>query len=175
MSVAVKPQPVAGVSSTEKTTMLVVFPSIAATPLGRLIGRLMESIPLPCPARRIKLSYWVFGPLLALPAMLLYFWLKITGKRYVITNRTLEVWNASGRRLITEVPLERIGEVTWEQLPGQEYYRAANVVALDAAGEPLVELEGVPTPWTFREAVLKARDAHVKTLQALETIRQRQR
>lgn len=175
MSVAVKPQPVAGVSPTDKTTMLVVFPSIAATPLGRLIGRLMDSIPVPCPVRRVKLSFWIFGPLMALPAMLLYFWLKITGKRYVLTNRTLEVWNASGRRLIVDVPLERIAELTWEQLPGQEYYRAANVIVLDASEEPLVELEGVPTPWTFREAVLKARDAHVKTQQALDAIRQRQR
>jgi hypothetical protein len=104
-----------------------------------------------------------------------YIVLKIFGQRYLLTNRGLQIWASIGQKLIKEVPLSQIADVAVEQLPGQKFYQAADVVVLDAAGNVILRLAGVPRADVFRQTILKARDASTQVAAALATIGARSR
>ena len=60
---AAKPQAISGVSAGYESIIETLYPSIAASGIGRAIGRAMDSIPLRIWG--VPLSYLLFGPLLA--------------------------------------------------------------------------------------------------------------
>lgn len=168
-----RPPAIAGVSTGAETVICTEYPSIAALGLGRLVGRLYESIPLGIGV--IKLSY-VLMTLLVIPPLLalkLYVYLKLFGSRYVLTNRSVQVWSMLGQDLRAQVPLAEVADIALQHLSGQEFYHAADLVLLGADGRVLLRLEGVKRAEIFRQTILQARDARVKTEASLAAIKAR--
>jgi hypothetical protein len=168
MITAVRPQAISGVSAGQETMIESVFPSIAASGLGQLIGRICDSIPLKI--NGIKLSYLLFAPLLAPLGAIGYLKFKVFDPQYVLTNRSLQVRSAQGDRLISQVSLTDIDNIAIDVVPGQEFFKAGNLELLNGRGDAILTLPGVPRPERFRQIVLEARDARSQNDAALKTI-----
>lgn len=163
-----KPQAIFGVSAGVENVLDARYPSICATGLGRLLGRLYELIPLKI--NGVKLSHLLF-PLPTSPlALLIYLYLKVAGQRYVLTNRSVQKQTALGTRLLSQVALGDIGEIEVCQRRGQEFYRAADIHLLAEDGSLLMRLEAVPRAEVFRQIILEARDARKHVEASLATI-----
>ena len=174
MSIAIqKPQAISGVSPGKEVLAMEVYPSIASTGLGRLFGRLLDSMPTRLCG--IKLSHLLFGLPLAPLAFVGYSQLKIIGLKYQLTNRAVRKHASLGDRLVSQVPLVSIEDVGILQQDGQAFYTAADLQILGKGGAVLMVLEGVPHASVFRQTILKARDAHQQTAAALATIEARHR
>lgn len=161
VSVAVpEKQAIAGVSpaSERETTTMVVWPSISAIGIGRLLGRLFS----------IRLGFYVLrlGNLLALAASplcaLLYLGraAPIVGTRYRLTNRRLIVERGLGNREEKSVDLDRFDQIETHVRPGQEWFSAGDLVFLEGETETF-RLPGVSRPESFRQTCLKSRNAYV--------------
>ena len=178
MSAATLSPPIAGVSPPElkESVIMTVWPSIAATGIGRFLGRLylipwgisvftvghliaVLSIPL---AAFLVVGRFLHGFLIDIqlfglgkffmtfvPASLII-------RRYTLTNRRVLVQR--GLRAIDEswVELDRFDTIDVEILPGQEWYPAGNLVFRRGPIETF-RLDGVSRPETFRQTCLKAR------------------
>jgi hypothetical protein len=163
-----------------ETLIMFVYPSIGADGPGRLIGRTLKALPLPFVNHAplgasilglvllpITIGLFALGAVLGLGG---YFVMKVFGHRYVLTNRSLQIWSSLGQRLVREVPLAQIAAISVEQRNGQAFYKAADLVVLDQAGNEVLTLEGVPRADVFRQTILKARDARVQVAEALKAI-----
>ncbi len=147
------------------------FPSVASTPIGRLLGSLYDSIPLKI--NGIKLSYFLF-PLPTMPiGLTVYLWLKVFGTRYKLTNRSMQIWSTIGERLYSSVALGDIAAIEVRQRPGQAFYKASDLVLLKADGATAMKLEGVVRAEIFRETILEARDARKNVASSLARIQAR--
>ena|GEM_PF-297386 len=167
---AMSAQAIAGVSSTAESRIMTEFPSVGATSMGRLIGQLMESIPFS--VLGIKLSYLLFGPLLA-PVGLLIFLLNRLGARYILTNRSVQIWSTMGSQRTSSVDLNEIADVELEHLPGQSFYRAADIRLKSANGQTLMRLPGVADAGAFRNAIQRTVQARRMVQSSLTTINAR--
>jgi hypothetical protein len=175
----VKPQPIAGVSAGTEAEIMTAYPSLAATGIGRRIGSLCDAVPLKThgvPWPRLLVAFplsLVVVPIVLAIALPLYFLTKILGRCYVLTNRHLIVRQMIGVRTFSHVPLADIKEVIIRELPGQAFYKAADLIALGADGKPKVRLEGVVRPAVFRQTILEARDARSGVEESLKAIEAR--
>jgi hypothetical protein len=154
------PQAIAGVSPPEirETTIMTVWPTLGAHPVGRLLGRLY----------RIDIGPGMFtiGKLIALlsiPVALPLFFLMVnplTGRRYTLTNRRVIIQR--GSRLHNErwVELNRFDSIEVVVQPGQEWYPAGDLIFRNGAIETF-RLEGVSRPETFKRTCIKARMGYV--------------
>jgi hypothetical protein len=165
-------QAISGVSAGLENVVMTVYPSIAATGRGRLLGRVYEAIPVRICG--IKLSNLLFTLPTSPLALGLYAETKVFGNRYVLTNRRVTVLAALTPRQLMEVALPAIEEIEVEQLDGQQFFHAADLVLLDSRGSVLGRLEAVPRAEIFRQTILEARDALTQTEAALATISARQ-
>ena len=171
-------QAIAGVapSQTQEVTVTIEWPTIAATSMGRFLGRLYA----------IQAGFWIFtlGRLfmgLTLPiGLLLFFWMLAPGvsQRYKLTNRRVIVENGPKPfdALLALLTLWRRGRPTWtaaryvdldrfntidiEVRPGQGWYPAGDLIFKLGNVETL-RLEGVGHPDVFRAICLKAHQAYV--------------
>lgn len=143
-------QAIAGVSPTLESRIMAEFPSVGATSLGRLIGQLMDAIP--AKIFGIKLSYLIFGPALA-PLGLLIFLLNKLGSRYILTNRSLQIWSTMGSQRTASVDLNEISVVELAELPGQSFFRASDIRIKAANGQTIMRLSGVADAGAFRNAI----------------------
>jgi hypothetical protein len=182
-------QAIAGVMpfSVGEATIMVVWPSIASTWFGRMMGRayriragvgfltvghLLALASAPVMAGAI-LGKFVFAflagiPLLGLPFRLLpSFMPSFAVVRYILTNRRVII--ARGLKPIPEqyVELDRFDDIKVVVKPGQEWYPAGDLVFKRGAVETFL-LRGVIRPETFRQTCLKARQAYVGVRQAME-------
>lgn len=151
---------------------MTVYPSIAATGLGRMLGALYNSIPLKIGG--VKLSYLLFVLPTAPLGLLLYALTKMTGESYELTNRAVRKWKmalGTKSRLAGEVALSDVQEVYFDQQSGQEFYNAAN---LEIEGGGGLLLSGVQRADVFRQTILKARDARRYVQASLDVIAARQ-
>jgi hypothetical protein len=171
MAAEVKSQAIFGVAAGQESQLETVYPSIAASGIGRLIGSVCDSIPLRIGG--VKLSYLLFGLPMAPFALIGYFVLKATGEKYSVTNRSVLASSALGSRLLRKVSLTDVADVAVEVLPGQSFYHAGDVHLLSAKGEPLLTLAGVGRPERFRRVILDARDARLENDSALKVIQAR--
>jgi hypothetical protein len=147
---------------------MTVYPSIAATAVGRWLGALYESIPLRL--GRLKISHLLF-PLPTSPvALIVYFVLKAFGDRYQLGTQRLQVVRGLRRKSVTEIPLDEIGRIDCVTSFGQTFFRAGTLVLRNHLGTELAQLPGVVRPEMFRRTILEARDALVRTDAALRTI-----
>lgn len=171
MAVATQPQPIAGVSAGKDRVIEFTYPSVAATSLGKWIGQVCESIPTQIGG--VKLSYALFGLPMAPLGALLYLGGKVTGNRYVLTNRGVEVRKSIGDKLEARVELASIADIAIQVHSGQEFHNAGDVQLLDAKGSVLVTLPGVAYPERLKSAILEARNARVQNDAALAQINAR--
>jgi len=149
-----------------------VYPSIAATSVGRLVGTICDAIPLRIGG--VKLSTLLFALPLAPIAVLPYIWLKLFGQRYIVTNRAVRVVSTLGVRLYREIPLGEIDNAAVDVKAGQAFYHAGDLVLLKASGEAIATLEGVARPYRLRQIILDAREARRSSDSSLATINARQ-
>ena len=155
-----KSQAISGVSAGTETQMMTKWPSIAAFGAGRLIGQLMASIPT-------RIVLWL--PLAGIGAAL-YFIQKVTGERFTITNKSVQRWTGLGGRMIQRMELSDIATMEVAQQSGQEYFRASDLLLLNAKGDVAMRLEGLPHAEIFLENISKARSASQQVGDSLKTI-----
>jgi hypothetical protein len=181
-------QAIAGVAppTAEERTVMVVWPSIAAYPSGRWLGRLYSN----------SAGFYIFtvGNLLALlsipHALALYFYrllpsffgLPWYGTRYVLTNRRIvELRNefrfADNFPFVRfyygveekSVELDRFTAIEVVRRPGQDWFRAGDLV-FSQDGVETFRLVGVSRPETFRQTCMKSRNSFVGVKRALEAV-----
>jgi len=146
-------QAIAGVSPTREARIMTEFPSVGASLLGRLIGRLMDSLPIKIGS--IKLSYLLFGLLLA-PLGALLFFLRLLGSRYILTNRSVQIWSSLGSQRSESVDLSEIDVVELDQQAGQAFFRASDIRLKAKNGQTLMRLVGVADAGAFRNNIQRA-------------------
>ena len=170
MEVLTESQAIAGVSGQDRLIEF-SFPSIAATGLGRMIGKICTSIPVRIGG--VPLSCLLFGLPLAPWGATIYLAQKVLGDRYVLTNRGVEIRKSIGSKLEKRVDLANIADVTISVQSGQEFSRAGNLELRDARGGILATLWGVAWPERLKSAIMEARHARVSNDAALAQIQAR--
>lgn len=142
---------------------MTVWPSVAATGLGQLLGRVY----------RIREG---FGPLsigrLALLATIpvgltLYLSMRLPWaiRRYRLTNRRVTIERGINPQVEQYVDLDRFDAIDVVVSPGQEWYAAGDLVFRRGPIETL-RLPGVSRPESFRRVCLEARQAYVSVAAA---------
>lgn len=148
-------QAIAGVapSQLQEVTVTIEWPTIAATGLGRFLGRLYG----------IKAGFWIFtvGRLfmaLTWPiGLFLFFWMLAPWnvQRYRLTNRRVVVEAGAKFRPQQYCDLDRFDNIEIEVRPGQVWYPAGDMVFKLGQVETL-RLVGVGYPEAFRATCLKS-------------------
>jgi hypothetical protein len=175
----VKSQAISGVSAGSEAEIMTAYPSVAATGAGQSIGRLCDAVPLktngiPWPRLLVGILFWpIVVPFALTVGLLLYSYMKLLGKRYVLTNRSLEVRQMIGVRNYAHANLTDIKQVVIRELPGQAFYKAADLIGTGADGKTIIRLEGVQRPAVFRQTILEARDAKSQIEDSLKAIQAR--
>jgi len=162
---------IAGVSASGEVEIRTKYPSIGPTPIGRILDCIYDLIPVRICGYRI--SCLLFGLPTAPLAVLGYVLAKITGERWVLTNRSIQRWSSLGKRMYQSVSLTDIDEVAIEFRPGQKFFQCANLHLLDSAGKTLMVLRGVNYPEVFRETLLKSRESRTQVEESLAVIQAR--
>jgi hypothetical protein len=153
-------QPIAGVTpaETREVTIMTVFPTLAATAPGRLIGQLCGV--------RTGIGFFSLGKLFAVllipVAIGLFAFMLLPGviRRYRLTNRRVLV--QKGLSCVDErwVDFDRFETIDVEILPGQEWYPAGDLIFRRGQIETF-RLPGVSRPETFRRTCLAARRGYL--------------
>ncbi len=161
-------QAIAGVSPTSESRIMTEFPSVAASGIGRLIGQIMDSLPIRIFG--VKLSYLLFGLPLAPLGMLLFLLNRPFGSRYILTNRSVQVWSSLGTQRTAVADLNDIAEVELDQRPGQAFFRASDICLKSASGKTILRLDGVCDAGAFRNAIQRAMQSRRLVQSSLATI-----
>ena len=148
-------QAITGVSpsQTRETTLMTVWPSNAAHPIGRFLGQLYA-------IRFPDVYIFRIGNLIALlsiPIALVLFFMRVApfvGRRYTLTNRRLVVYSGLLIQEDRSVELDHFDTVQIVVQPGQAWYDAGDLVFFHGKTETF-RLEGVSRPESFRQAGLK--------------------
>jgi hypothetical protein len=159
-------QAIAGVvpSQSQEVTVTIEWPTIAATGLGRLLGRLYG----------IKAGFWIFTfgrlfLLLTLPlGLAMYFGMLAPWslRRYRLTNRRLIIEKGPKFKVDQYVDLDRFDAIDIDVRPGQAWYPAGDMIFRLGQIQTL-RLIGVGYPETFRAVCLKAHQAYVGVRKAV--------
>lgn len=167
--VSVQSEPISGVVPPDVDKLIMqIWPSISRFYPGRLMGSFLgafSSWPATggWPARCLRAVVIMMVLPIASPiAILLYGINRFC--RYTITTRRIIVHH--GLKDMAEsqsLSWEELDEVRVKTLSGQAYYKTANLELLQGDQVRLV-LSGVPRPETFRNNILKARDAYMKVM-----------
>jgi hypothetical protein len=162
-------QAIAGVapSQTSEVTVTIEWPTIAATGLGRFLGRLYG----------IRAGVWIFtlGRLflgLTLPiGLFLFFWMLAPWnvRRYRLTNRRLIVEGGAKFKPQQYVDLNRFDSIQIDVRPGQAWYPAGDLIFKLGQIETL-RITGVGYPEVFRMTCLKAHQAYVGVRKAVGAV-----
>lgn len=154
-------QAIAGVAPPElgEVTMMTVWPSMAALPIGRMIGRL-------CGISAGLGSVLTLGNLFALlliPLAMPLFFRNLAPwncRRYRITNRRVLVEQGLHARVERSLELDNFDTVEVVVLPGQQWYPAGDLIFRRGSLETM-RLPGVLRPEPFRQTCLKAQRSFV--------------
>ena len=169
--ITTKTQAISGVSPGYENVVEELYPSIAMTGLGQFLNQLYESIPFP--SDNVKLSYFLFVPPTIPLALLAYAGLKVAGSKYQVTNRAVKRMSSLGVRQLEEVLLTQIDQVVIDPDSRLPFFRTGDVRLVNAAGDTLMLLRGVPYPERFRKVILETRDARNQVAASLATINRR--
>jgi hypothetical protein len=161
-------QAIAGVvpSEVQESTIMVIWPSIAAFGLGRGLGKLYNS-GAPFGHRVFKLGNLI--ALASIPiAIPLYFWkvLPWVGTRYRLTNRRVIIERGWAHVAEKWVHLDRFDRVEVDVRSGQAWYNAGDLIFLLNNVETF-RLKGVSRPEGFRQNCLKAHQAYTTVRKAM--------
>jgi hypothetical protein len=149
-----------------EATVMVVWPTIAATAAGRLVGRWSAIQTGPG-------GFFTLGKLLALatiPVSLAVFgWqlMPYVCRRYLLTNRRIIIQAGLSAVEDASIRLDGYDSIDVEILPGQEWHHAGDLV-FRRGGTELFRLSGVSRPETFREVCLKTRTAMLTVRNVLQ-------
>jgi hypothetical protein len=157
--------PVSGVvpPSVAEATVMTVWPSVACTTIGQVLGRLY----------RIRegfgpLSFGRMALLATIPVGLgLYLSMRLPWaiRRYRLTNRRVMIERGVNPKVEQYVDLDRFDAIDVVVSPGQEWYAAGDLVFRRGQIETL-RLPGVSRPESFRRTCLEARQAYVSVAAA---------
>ena len=76
--------------------------------------------------------------------------------------------------MIQRIELDDIISMQVQQQLGQEFFHASDLLILNAKGDVVMRLEGLPHAEIFRGNITKARDAVMQVRESLNTIKARQ-
>lgn len=152
-------QAIAGVAppSLQEVSVMTVWPSVAASPVGRALGQLY--------ANKTGLSVLTLGNLcclLFIPVSLALYFARIApfiGTRYKITNRRVLVLRGIAGREEKAVDFDRFDSIEIVVSPGQAWYDAGDLVFYQGKTETF-RLVGVSRPQAFRATCMKSRNSH---------------
>lgn len=167
---ATQKQPILGVSASHENVVTTTWPSVAAQGIGRFLGMLMDLSPAKIPFTNIPITNAIFAPLTAPLFALGYVSEKVLGKKYVVTNRAVQIWSSISTHMDGEVSLSDVVDVEIVVQPGQAFFHAGDVQLIGANGTPALTLKGVNRPDVFKQTILKARDARTHVAAALATM-----
>jgi hypothetical protein len=175
--------PIAGVAPPEldEATATVVWPSIGAYGLGRLVGRLS--------AIRAGYGFFTLGKVMALLtiplSLAVYIWkiLPYVCRRYRLTNRRIVIQKGYSAKDAASIGLDQFDSIEVQRLPGQEWLRCGETIflarrgapeaagmehaGLDPAAREVLRLSAVPRPEVFCQVCLEARTALLAVREAL--------
>lgn len=153
-------------SQVAETPVMTVWPTIAATGSGRLVGRWS--------AIETGLGkFFTLGKLLALLtipiSLTVFFWqlMPYVCRRYRLSDRRLVVLKGLGAVEGPSIGLDEFDAVDVEVLPGQAWYHAGDLV-FRRDGTEVFRLAGVSRPETFRQVCLKVRSALLAVRKVLQ-------
>jgi len=154
-----QPVPAAMPSDLAEVTCKVVWPTIGATRIGRLVGRLA--------AIRVGFGeFFTLGKLMALATIPLsltaFAWqlMPCVCRRYALSNRRIIVRKGLMPVDYRWISLDEFDSVDVEVLPGQQWLHAGDVI-FKRAGNEILRLPGVSRPDVFRQVCLTSRNALV--------------
>jgi hypothetical protein len=172
--------PIAGVSpaTLKEVTVMIVWPSLAATRWGRFWGRCYAN-DMGVTVFGVPITLGRIGALLSIPLILpVYFHMLVprlpfvvfgaanpSCRRYRLTNRRVIVEHGLGGGEQRSVALDRFDRIDIEVLLGQQWYHAGDLIFRLGQVETL-RLQGVPRPETFRQTCLKAHNSFAGVRQA---------
>lgn len=151
-------QAIAGVSSTEEAVVMTEYPSIAAGGIGQFLGSLYESVPIKILGVGPNLSH-ILALATAPLGVMLYGFQKVFGHRYVLTNRSVQIWTSRGQRLISSIGLLDYDSVELVQTKGQVFFKAADIRFVGTKGETLLKLNGVKDAGAYKSTIERASEA----------------
>ena len=140
-----------------ETTVRTVWPTIAATGVGRLVGRLAD----------VKLglgSFLTLGNLAALAtipiSLAVFAWqlMPMICRRYKLTTRQIIIQNGLTAVDGPAIGLDEFDSIEIELLPGQAWHHAGELLFL-RAGSEVFRLSGVSRPEPFRHLCLETKTA----------------
>jgi hypothetical protein len=155
----------AGTTPEREVPCTVVWPTIGALRLGRLVGALAGI--------KWGIGPFTLGRLLALatiPISLTVFCWQLTPwvcRRYALTSRRIIIQKGLSAVEGPAIGLERFDTIEVAVLPGQQWLRTGEVI-FRHQGEEIFRLRGVPQPEIFRQMCLKVRRALASTGQLTE-------
>ena len=156
------------VDAAAERTVLLVWPTVAATAAGRLIGRLLGCLPVKIgPA---TLSQWLFGPPLAPLGAAVYLWQKAFGVRYRLTDRRLIAEAVLTGRSLDAADLAEVAAFDARPATAGAFFHAGDLILRDAAGTRLLTVRAVPHVENLAERVTEVRAANRAVAAARATI-----
>jgi hypothetical protein len=173
-------QPIPGIapSMLGECTVMVVWPSLASRSDGRMFGQVFANNALagvlPFNITLGKLLAFACIPLIVplyfftvLPRipLIVVGWVNPWCIRYRLTNRRVVVEQPFGGGEQKSVSLDHFDSISIEILPGQQWYRAGDLVFRQGQIETF-RLSGVSRPETFRQTCLKAQKSYSGVAQA---------
>lgn len=147
-------QTIAGVSppSVAETTVMTVYPSVAATGLGRWLGRLFRIRDGVGPLSIGRVALLACMPI----GLMLYLSLRLPWaiQRYRLTNRRVLVERGVRGAVQQFVEFEQFDTIEVAVDPGQEWYAAGDLVFRKGQVQTFL-LPGVSRPEVFRRTILE--------------------
>ncbi len=141
-----------------EVTIMTVWPSIAATGIGRFVGRMcMTGGRSPLAIGKLLLAPLMIP--LAMGAFMLML-NPLGARRYRLTNRRLIVEKGMKAKPDRWVDLDHFDAIDVDVRPGQQWFPAGDLIFKRGAVETF-RLPGVPRPETFRQVCLKAQRGFV--------------
>lgn len=168
-------QAIAGVSIDRESEIDTVYPSIAASTLGKVIGQIMD-VPAPLGNTVLRLAALCLLGLITSPfAVIAYFVGKLTGNCYVITNRRVHPRSILGKKSGTGPTIQQIADVQITEKPGYRFYRVGDVSLRDPSGKTLLVIPATPHPERLRHMIRELCFSQEQSGSALAQIEARQR
>lgn len=159
-------RPIAGPAPLQvaEVTSATVWPTIGATPLGRLVGKMAGN--------RTGMGFFTLGKvlaILAIPAALAAYAWKVLPpgvRRYRLTNRRIVIQKGLRPRDDLSVGLGEFDAINVVVLPGQEFLAGELVFRRD--GREVFRLSAVRSPHVLREVCIEARMAFTAVQEVLD-------
>ena len=140
---------------------MTAYPSVAATAAGQSIGRLCDAVPLrtngvPWPRLVVGILFWPIVVPFALHGRSAVVFLHEAARQTLCPDESQPGSEADDRRAnYAHANLTDIKQVIIRELPGQAFYKAADLIGTGADGKTIIRLEGVQRPAVFRQRFSK--------------------